>query len=99
MAGIIVATASIAVLTGTSRTQRLQVQGTVNKNFRGSYDILVRPKGSRSARERETGSVQANFLSGIFGGISTAQWRDVRRLAGVEVAAPLANLGYVLQTA
>lgn len=99
MAGIIVATASFAVLTGTSRTQRLQVQGTVNKNFRGTYDILVRPKGSRNARERETSSVQANFLSGIFGGISTAQWRDVQRLAGVEVAAPLANLGYVLQTA
>lgn len=99
VAGIVVATASFAVLTGTSRTQRLQVQGTVNQNFRGSFDVLVRSKGSRNARERESGSVQANFLSGIFGGISTAQWRRVQRVPGVEVAAPLANLGYVFQTA
>src|SRR3954470_16236506 len=97
--GILVATTAFTVLTGTSESQRLEVRGTVAKAFRGDYDILVRPRGSRTALERRTGQVQPNFLSGIFGGISTAQWRDVQRLAGVEVAAPLANLGYVLQTA
>ena len=97
--GIVIATTSFAVLTGTSDTQRLQVRGTVAKSFRGDYDILVRPRGSRTAREQQTGSLQPNFLSGLFGGISEQQWRTILRLPGVEVAAPIANVGYVLATA
>jgi putative ABC transport system permease protein len=97
--GILVATTSFTVLTGTSDSQRLEVRGTVAKAFRGDYDILVRPRGSRGAFERRTGQVQPNFLSGIFGGISLAQWRTIRTLPGVEVAAPIANIGYVLATA
>ncbi|HET6551621.1 MAG TPA: hypothetical protein VFG79_24345 [Solirubrobacter sp.] len=97
--GILVATTSFTVLTGTSDSQRLEVRGTVAKAFRGDYDILVRPRGSRTAFERRTGQVQPNFLSGIFGGISLADWHRIQRLPGVEVAAPIANLGYVLATA
>jgi putative ABC transport system permease protein len=97
--GILVATTSFTVLTATSRTQRLDVRGTVARSFRGDYDVLVRPRGSRSAYERRTGQVQPNFLSGLFGGITTEQWRRIERTPGVEVAAPIANLGYVLPTA
>jgi hypothetical protein len=97
--GILVATTSFTVLTGTSDSQRLAVRGTVAAAFRGDYDILVRPRGSRGAVERRTGQVQPNFLSGIFGGISERQWRAIRRLPGVDVAAPIANVGYVLATA
>lgn len=97
--GIVVATTSFAVLTGTSQTQRLDVRGTVAKSFRGDYDILVRPRGSRTAREQQSGSLQPNFLSGLFGGISEREWREILRIPGVEVAAPIANVGYVLTTA
>ena len=97
--GILVATAAFSILTGTSESQRLEVRGTVARAFRGDYDILVRPRGSRSPFERRSGQVQPNFLSGLFGGISTAQWHEIERLPGVEVAAPIANLGYVLPTA
>jgi hypothetical protein len=97
--GILVATTSFAVLTGTSESQRLEVRGTVAGSFRGTYDVLVRPRGSHAVFERRTGQVQPNFLSGLFGGISTAQWRQIERLPGVDVAAPIANLGYVLPTA
>lgn len=97
--GILIATTSFAVLTGTSESQRLQVRGTVAKSFRSDYDILVRPRGSRNSFEQRTGQVQPNFLSGIFGGISDAQWRTVRGLPGIDVAAPIANVGYVLATA
>jgi putative ABC transport system permease protein len=97
--GILVATTSFTVLTATSRTQRLDVRGTVARSFRGDYDILVRPRGSRSAYERRTGQVQPNFLSGLFGGITTGQWRRIERTPGVEVAASVANLGYLLPTA
>src|SRR3954454_3540556 len=94
--GIVVATTSFTVLTGTSDSQRLEVRGTVAKAFRGDYDVLVRPRGSRTARERRTGQLQPNFLSGLFGGIGDRQWHRIERLPGVQVAAPIANLGYVL---
>jgi putative ABC transport system permease protein len=97
--GILVAATSFTVLTGASESQRLEVRGTVAKAFRGDYDILVRPRGARTAHERQAGELQPNFLSGLFGGISLAQWRTVRALPGVEVAAPIANIGYVLATA
>jgi putative ABC transport system permease protein len=97
--GLLLATTSFIVLTGTSATARLEVRGTVAKSFRGDYDVLVRPRGSRSAYERSSEQVQPNLLSGLFGGITTAQWRRIQRLPGVQVAAPIANVGYLLPTA
>lgn len=99
LAGILVATAAFTVLTATSRTQRLDVRGTVAESFRGDYDVLVRPHGSRNAFERQTGQVQPNFLSGVFGGITLRQWRRIEHLPGVDLAAPIANIGYLLPTA
>jgi putative ABC transport system permease protein len=97
--GILVATTSFVVLTGTSDSQRLEVRGTVAASFRSSYDVLVRPRGSRSALERRTRQVQPNYLSGLFGGIRRGQWETIRRLPGIEVAAPIANVGYLLPSA
>jgi putative ABC transport system permease protein len=97
--GILVATAAFTVLTGSSGTQRLVARGTVAESFRGDYDVLVRPRGSRSAIERRTAQAPPNFLSELAGGITHAQWRRIQRLPGVEVAAPIANVGYVLATA
>jgi hypothetical protein len=94
--GVLVATTSFTVLTGASSSQRLEVRGEVTRSFRTAYDVLVRPRGSRTELERRTGRVQPNFLSGLFGGISREQYRTIRRLPGIEVAAPVANIGYVL---
>lgn len=96
--GILVATTSFTVLTSTSRTQQLRTVGTVQHNYRSAYDILVRPKGSTSALERARGLVRPNYLSGIFGGISLRQYTTISRLSGVQVAAPIAMVGYVVPT-
>jgi putative ABC transport system permease protein len=98
IAAIVLATASFTVLTGTSRSQRLEVRGTVSQSFRSAYDILVRPRGARTDLERRSGLVRPNYLSGEFGGITLRQWRRIRRIPGVDVAAPIANIGYVLPT-
>ncbi|MGI9089857.1 MAG: hypothetical protein ACR2GG_02000, partial [Gemmatimonadaceae bacterium] len=98
LAGILIATSAFTVLTGTTQTSRLQTIGTVTKSFRPAYDILVRPRGSTTALERSEQLVRPNYLSGIFGGISLDQYGEVKRVAGVEVAAPIAMIGYVLQS-
>jgi putative ABC transport system permease protein len=99
LTGLFVAATAFTVLTAASRTEQLRTVGTITASFSPSYDILVRPKGARTALEDQTGTVQPNFLSGIYGGITMAQWRQIQRMPGVQVAAPIAMIGYVLVTA
>src|SRR5919197_4559063 len=95
--GILVASTSFAVLIGAARTSRLDVVGTVAANSRSAYDVLVRPKASTTGLETSRGLVRENNLSGIFGGITLRQYAAVKRVPGVQVAAPIAMVGYVLQ--
>jgi putative ABC transport system permease protein len=99
LTGLFVAATAFTVLTAASRTEQLRTVGTITASFSPSYDILIRPKGARTALEDQTGTVQPNFLSGIYGGITMAQWRQIQRIPGVQVAAPIAMIGYVLVTA
>ncbi|MEU6078672.1 FtsX-like permease family protein [Micromonospora sp. NPDC047074] len=94
LVGVLVATTGFVVLTGATTTSRLDVTGTVERNTDVAYDILVRPKGTRTPLEAERRLVQPNYLSGLFGGITTAQYEQVKAVAGVDVAAPIAMLGH-----
>lgn len=90
---ILVAATGFTVLTASSDAARLETVGQVKEAAPATYDVLVRPKGARSRYETAKGEVQPGFLSGIYGGISLKQWRQIQRLSGVEVAAPIAMLG------
>jgi putative ABC transport system permease protein len=94
VAGMLVAATAFTVLTAASRTAQARTVGTVSSNFAPAYDILVRPKGARTAVESQTGTVAPDFLSGIDGGITMAQWHQIERIPGVDVAAPIAMVGY-----
>src|ERR1700761_8196221 len=96
LAGMLLATTAFTVLTAASRTAQLRTVGTVTAHFKPAYDILVRPKGSRTRLETQTGTVQPNFLSGIYGGITMAQYHDIAQIPSVQVAAPIALVGYTL---
>jgi ABC-type lipoprotein release transport system permease subunit len=95
--GILVAVTSFTILTGTTEVSRLETVGSVEENFRSAYDILVRPSGSTSQLENERGLVRNNFLSGLAGGISLAQYEEIKAIGTVDVAAPIAVLGYQSQ--
>ncbi|WP_052684463.1 FtsX-like permease family protein [Lentzea aerocolonigenes] len=92
--GILVATTGFTLLTGSTTTSRLQTVGAVDANYRAAYDILVRPKGSRTQLEVERGLVRPNYLSGLYGGISLGQYEQIKKITGVDVAAPIAMVGY-----
>lgn len=94
--GVLVAAVGFTLLTSAVDTGALTVQGTINANFRPAYDILVRPASSYTPIERERGLVRSNYLSGMYGGISMSQWHEILDLPGVEVAAPIANIGVIL---
>ena len=94
LAGMLVAATAFTVLTAAARTAQIRTVGTVSAHFRPAYDILVRPRGARSTLESATGTVQPDFLSGIYGGITMAQYHQIQHIAGVQVAAPIAMVGY-----
>lgn len=93
---ILVTALSFVLLTSAAETSEVRVQGSVESAFRPAYDILVRPRNSLAQLERTSGLVRDNYLSGLFGGISLEQYEKIKRIPRVEVAAPIANLGYVL---
>jgi hypothetical protein len=95
-AGILVAGVAFTILTASAHTAAFRTRGTISRNYRTAYDILVRPHGSTTPLERREGLVRDNYLSGIYGGISFAQWHKIERMPGVAVAAPIANVGFVL---
>lgn len=98
MGAILVAVTSFVVLTGTVRGERLQVTQQVANNYRSTYDILVRPKGSAGPIEQADSVVRPNFLSGSYGGITLDQVKQISSVAGVAVAAPVAVLGQTMRT-
>src|SRR5918912_4189919 len=93
---LVAASVTTVLLISSARTQALRVRGTVTTNYRTAYDILVRPTGSRTPLEEQQGLVRDNYLSGLFGGITLAQLRTIRSIRYVDVAAPIANIGFVL---
>ncbi|MGC4780918.1 FtsX-like permease family protein [Micromonospora zamorensis] len=95
VSAVMLATTGFCVLTGATTASRLQAVGVVQANYRSAYDILVRPAGTRGELETRQGLVRPNFLSGQFGGLSLDQWRNIQAINGVEIAAPVAMVGYV----
>ncbi|MDQ2850302.1 MAG: hypothetical protein M3Y49_06135, partial [Actinomycetota bacterium] len=90
---VLVAAAGFTVLTSSSDASKLATTGTVQKNSLTSYDVLVRPRGARTAQEVSQQLVQPGFLAGIRGGISTGQWQQILHMSGVQVAAPMSVVG------
>ncbi|GLL03205.1 FtsX-like permease family protein [Dactylosporangium matsuzakiense] len=95
--GVLVATTGFTVLTGATQTAQLEVTGEVSRSAGAAYQVLVRPRGTRTALEDDRQKVRPNSLSGIYGGITPEQVRQIAALDGVEVAAPIAMVGYANQ--
>ncbi|MDX6453848.1 MAG: putative transport system permease protein [Gaiellaceae bacterium] len=96
---ILVASVSFTLLTASAKSSSLRVHGTLTSSFRPAYDILVRPPQTQTALERSQRLVRPNFLSGVYGGITVRDWQQILHMQGVAVAAPVANVGYVLPRA
>ncbi len=94
-AGLLTATLGFMVLASTSQTAQAILKGDINRAWAAPYDLLIRPPDSQTPLERSEGLVRPNFLSSGNGGISMQQLDAVRQVTGVDVAAPIAILGYV----
>ena len=92
---LLFAATGYAVLTATTQTSTLAVRETLDESARvAAYDILVRPSGTRLPLEESRNLIQPGFLNAVAGGITLEQWHRIEAVPGVEVAAPIALLGY-----
>ncbi|MFC4558418.1 ABC transporter permease [Virgibacillus kekensis] len=91
--GALIISAGLSYLIGLSETSKGTVVDTLRKNWEAQYHILVRPPGSRGSTESED-LLSPNYLSGLSGGISLTQWNEIKEMQDIDVAAPLAILGY-----
>jgi putative ABC transport system permease protein len=96
--GMLVAAAAFSLLTASVVVTAADVKGVVGANWRGEYDLLVLPRVSAQTIPGQH-LVQVNYLSTATSGITLAQYATVAQLPGVQVAAPLEIVGYVLETA
>ncbi len=89
---IALAAASLATAAVTSRTI---VGQTVDAGWRGAYDLLVQPTDATTYTIDGKQVVPSDFLAVRSSGITRAQWHAIQQIPGVEVAAPLATLGWM----
>lgn len=87
--------ASVVVIGGLGGETLARVNREVDVDWRPAYDLLVLPREANVSLELNgTRATEANFMGALDGGISLEQWRAVQGVRGVEVAAPVATLGY-----
>jgi len=71
-----------------------QVESDITYYSRGSYDLLVRSKENIHPLEDRLGIVPENYIGFGHGGISIEQWNNIKNRKDIEIAAPVASLGY-----
>jgi len=91
--GLLTASLGFMLLASTSKTTQAVLTGDIGSAWASPYDILVRPPGAEVPLETSSSLVRPNFLSASPSGITLEQLDAVRRIPGVEVAAPIAIVG------
>ncbi len=70
-------------------------QADLSKYWRTAYDILVQPsQNSPIPKQEGERLLEPNFLSGQDGGITLEQYESIQTIPGVDIAAPIAMIGY-----
>lgn len=92
--GISIISSGLVLLHHLSESNKGTVMNSVQQKWKVSYDILVRPPGSKLT-DPQNMLIEPNIQTGISGGIALEQWEQIKRIPGVDIAAPLSMLGYV----
>ncbi|WP_214845633.1 MULTISPECIES: ABC transporter permease [unclassified Exiguobacterium] len=92
LVGVLIVSTGLSYLIGTTQANNGTVVDELQKRWNSSYDIVVRPPGSRSVTE-DLHLLEPNYMSGLDGGITMKQYQTIKDITDVEVAAPIAMIG------
>jgi ABC-type antimicrobial peptide transport system permease subunit len=90
--GALIISSGLGYISGVQESSRGTIEYLLQKKWKASYDIVVRPPDSRSITE-EYKLLEPNYLSGISGGISLEQLNTIKSIDEVAIAAPIAVIG------
>lgn len=90
--GALIISVGLTYLVGLSKTNQATVVDELQQRWASSYDIVVRPEGTRASIENEN-LLDPNFLSGIYGGIRIEDYETIKKITDVDIAAPIAMIG------
>lgn len=94
LVGVLILSTGLSYLIGLTQANNATVAEELQKRWNSSYHIVVRPPESRSVTE-ELNLLEPNYLSGLDGGITLEQYEQIKALSDIEIAAPIAMMGYV----
>lgn len=66
----------------------------IAQNWRGPYDLLIRPQFAVSQPERSADWIDPQSMLESYGGISAQQVASIRSMSHVALVTPIANLGW-----
>ncbi len=92
--GALIVSIGLSYLVGITQASNATVVDELQKRWKSSYHIVVRPPDSRSVTE-DRNLLEPNYLSGLDGGITLDQYEKIKAMTNVEVAAPIAMMGYM----
>lgn len=90
--GALIISSGLGYISGIQETSRGTIEYLLQKKWKASYDIVVRPQNTRSVTE-DYKLLEPNYLSGISGGISLEQLNTIKGIDNVAIAAPIAVIG------
>ncbi|MFC4617420.1 ABC transporter permease [Camelliibacillus cellulosilyticus] len=94
LVGALIMSGGLSYLFSLSNDNKGTVDKYLEKSWRTSFDIVVRPKGSPDF-SKQNQLVEPNFISNIQNGMTLDQYKQIKEIDGVQVAAPIATIGYL----
>ena len=90
--GFLLAACALVLLSATTQTTLVRGNQIIGQNWRPTYDLAVLPKQATVPTAQQ---IPSDALSGYGTGITVQQYEQIKNLAGIEVAAPIAPVGYI----
>ncbi|MDE0563579.1 ABC transporter permease, partial [Exiguobacterium sp. B2(2022)] len=92
LVGVLIVSTGLSYLVGLTESNKGTVVSELEKRWKSSYHIVVRPPGTRSVTE-DLDLLEPNYMSGLQGGITLEQYEQIKQIDDIEVAAPIAMIG------
>ena len=90
--GFLLTACALILLSATTQTTLVRGNQIISQNWRPTYDLVVLPPQAKIPPDPR---VPSDLLAGYGGGIKLKQYEQIKSLPGIEVAAPIAYVGYV----